>query len=113
VADGLHVQNKTKKPLAMALSVAGRGGGGRDGGGDLTDVGCKSVRIYLNESPLYKEYKKLMNIKKTNVKITGILKKYLDVHVHSNTLAHTEATNCPWRTGWMEKLCGTQTLAYA
>jgi hypothetical protein len=28
VADGLHVQNKTKKPLAMALSVAGRGGGG-------------------------------------------------------------------------------------
>jgi hypothetical protein len=28
VADGLHVQNKTKKPLAMALSGAGRGAGG-------------------------------------------------------------------------------------
>jgi hypothetical protein len=40
MVDGLHIfiQNRIKKPLAIALSGAGRGLRGRDDGGDLTNV---------------------------------------------------------------------------
>jgi hypothetical protein len=40
MVDGLyiHTQNRTMKPLAIALSGVGRGLQGRDGGGDLTNV---------------------------------------------------------------------------
>jgi hypothetical protein len=34
MVDGLHIQNRTKKPLAIALSGAERGLRGRDGGSD-------------------------------------------------------------------------------
>jgi hypothetical protein len=36
----LHIQNKTMKPLAIALSGTE---GNRDDGGDLTDVECKPI----------------------------------------------------------------------
>jgi hypothetical protein len=40
MVDGLHIfiRNRTKKPLAIALSGTGRGLRERDGGGDLTNV---------------------------------------------------------------------------
>jgi hypothetical protein len=40
VVDRFHIPigNRTKKPLAIALSVVGRRLRGRDGGGDLTNV---------------------------------------------------------------------------
>jgi hypothetical protein len=40
MVDGYHIpiQNRTKKPLAIALSRARRRLKGRDGGGDLTNV---------------------------------------------------------------------------
>jgi hypothetical protein len=34
----IHIQNRTMKPLAIALSEAGRGLQGGDGGGNLTNV---------------------------------------------------------------------------
>jgi hypothetical protein len=34
----MHIENRTKKPLAIALSKVGRGSWGRDGGGDLINV---------------------------------------------------------------------------
>jgi hypothetical protein len=38
----MHIQNKTMKPFAIALSGAGKGSRG-DGGGDLTNVQCKPI----------------------------------------------------------------------
>jgi hypothetical protein len=40
IVDGLHIhiQNRTRKPLAIALSGVGRESRGEDGGGDLTKV---------------------------------------------------------------------------
>jgi hypothetical protein len=54
--DGFHIhtQNRRMKPLAIALSGAGRGlwgGLGGDGGGDLTNVQCKPIQNCHNESP--------------------------------------------------------------
>jgi hypothetical protein len=47
----IHIQNKTMKPLAIALSGAGRGLQGGDGKGDLTNVHCKAIRNCQNECP--------------------------------------------------------------
>jgi hypothetical protein len=38
MVDGLHIQNRTKKPLAIVLGGAGRGPRGRDGVGNPTNV---------------------------------------------------------------------------
>jgi hypothetical protein len=56
--DGLHIliRNRTKKPLAIALSGAGRGLRGRDNGGDVTNVQYRSIQNYHKDSPLFKEY---------------------------------------------------------
>jgi hypothetical protein len=58
MVDGLHIliQNRSKKPLAVALSGAGRWLRGRDGGGDLTNVQYKPIQNCHYESPLYNEY---------------------------------------------------------
>jgi hypothetical protein len=52
MVDGLHIQNKTKKPLAIALSGVRKGPRGRDGGGDLTSVQYKLNWNYHYDSPL-------------------------------------------------------------
>jgi hypothetical protein len=54
-----------KKPLAIALSAAGRGLRRRDGGGDLTNVQCKPIWNCHNESPLYNKYILIKNFNKT------------------------------------------------
>jgi hypothetical protein len=56
--DGLHIliMNKTKKPLAIALSWAGRGLRGRDHRGDLPNVQYKSNQNCHYECPQYNEY---------------------------------------------------------
>jgi hypothetical protein len=51
----IHIQNLTMKPLAIALSVAGRGLG-EDGGGYPTNVQCKTIWNCHNESFLYNKY---------------------------------------------------------
>jgi hypothetical protein len=43
------------KPLAIALSVAGRDLWGGGDGNDLTNVQYKAVQNYHNEPPLYNE----------------------------------------------------------
>jgi hypothetical protein len=48
--DGLHIRNRTMKPILVALSGAGRKWRG-DGGGDLTNVQCKSIWNCCNDSP--------------------------------------------------------------
>jgi hypothetical protein len=47
LVDGLHIliRNRTKKPLAIALSGAGRGSRGRDDGGDVTNIQYKPIWI--------------------------------------------------------------------
>jgi hypothetical protein len=57
MADGLHIpiRNRTKRPLAIVLSEAGKGTRGRDDGGDLT-VQYNPIWNCHNESPLYNEY---------------------------------------------------------
>jgi hypothetical protein len=50
------IQNRTKKPLVIALSGAGRVLMGVDSGGYLDNVQCKPVQNCHNESPLYNEY---------------------------------------------------------
>jgi hypothetical protein len=52
MVDGLHLQNRTVKPLVVALS----GLKGRDGGGNLTNVQCKPIWNSHNELLLYNEY---------------------------------------------------------
>jgi hypothetical protein len=58
MVNGLHIliRNKTKKPLAIALSGVGRRLRGRDSGGDRTNVQYKPIWNCHNESPLYNEY---------------------------------------------------------
>jgi hypothetical protein len=58
MVDGLHILiwNRTKKPLAIALSGAGRGLRGRDDGSDLTNVQYKPSQNCHYESPPYNEY---------------------------------------------------------
>jgi hypothetical protein len=55
MVNGLHIaiQNRTKKPLAIALSVVGKRLRGRDDGGNVNNVQYKSNRNYHYESPLY------------------------------------------------------------
>jgi hypothetical protein len=48
--------HEIKKSLAIAVSGAGKGLRGRDGGGNLTNVQCKPIWNCHNESPLYNEY---------------------------------------------------------
>jgi hypothetical protein len=43
----IHIQNRTMKPLAIALN----GEGGGDGGDDLTNVQCKAIGNCYSESP--------------------------------------------------------------
>jgi hypothetical protein len=52
MVDGFHIliYNRTKKPLVIVLSGAGRRvEGQRDGGGVLTNVQCKPFWNYHNE----------------------------------------------------------------
>jgi hypothetical protein len=53
MVDVLHIliQNKTKKPLAIALSGVGRRSRERDGGGELTNVQYKPIWNCHNEHP--------------------------------------------------------------
>jgi hypothetical protein len=58
MVDGFHILiwNRIKKPLENALSGAGRGYNGRDSGGNLTNVQCKTLWNCHNECPLQNEY---------------------------------------------------------
>jgi hypothetical protein len=49
-------RNRTKKPLAIALSGAGRGLRGRDNGSNVNNVQYKSNRNCHYETPPHKEY---------------------------------------------------------
>jgi hypothetical protein len=73
MVDGLHIRNRTKKPLAIALSGAGRGPRGRDIGGDLTNVQYKPIWDCHNESLLYNKYNL---IKKFNGNKSSLLSLY-------------------------------------
>jgi hypothetical protein len=57
MVDGLHIhmQNKTMKHLAIALSGEGKDLQGADDGDDLTNVQCKVILICHNESPMNNE----------------------------------------------------------
>jgi hypothetical protein len=52
--DGLHIPvcNRTKKPLAIALSGVGRGLTGRDNGGNVNNIQYKSNWNCHYESPI-------------------------------------------------------------
>jgi hypothetical protein len=70
MVDRLHILtlNRTKKPLATAVSGVGRASRGEDGVGDITNAQYKPFWKCHNEFPLYNEYiliKKLMENKKT------------------------------------------------
>jgi hypothetical protein len=59
MADGLHIPiwNRTKKPLAIALSAGvGRGLRGRDNGGNVTNVQYKCNQNCHYKFPLHNEY---------------------------------------------------------
>jgi hypothetical protein len=58
MADGLHILtwNRTKKPLAIALSRAGRGLRERDNGADLANAQYKPIQNCQYDSTLYNEY---------------------------------------------------------
>jgi hypothetical protein len=49
MVDGLHIRNRTKKPLAVALSGTGRGFRGRYSGGELINVQYKPIWNCHNE----------------------------------------------------------------
>jgi hypothetical protein len=69
VVDGLPtlIGNRTKKPLAIALSGVGRGTRRRDSGGDLTNVQYKPIWNCHNESPCTTNISKFL--KKTRKRI--------------------------------------------
>jgi hypothetical protein len=56
--DELHIPiwNRTKKPLAIALSGVRKGLRGRDDGGNINNVQFKSNLNCHYESPLHNEY---------------------------------------------------------
>jgi hypothetical protein len=56
--DGLHILtwNRTKKPLATALSGLGRELKGKENGGDLSNVQYKLIWNWHNKFPLHNEY---------------------------------------------------------
>jgi hypothetical protein len=58
MVDGLHIPigNRTKKPLAIALSGLGWGLKGRDDGGNVNNVQFKSNLNGIMNLPLYNEY---------------------------------------------------------
>jgi hypothetical protein len=58
MVDRLHIPiwNRTKKPLAIALSDAGKRLREREDGSDLTNVRYKPNRNCCYEFPLYNEY---------------------------------------------------------
>jgi hypothetical protein len=58
MVDGPHkpIWNRSKKPLAIALSGVGKELRGRDNGGDVNNVQYKSNQSCHYESPLYSEY---------------------------------------------------------
>jgi hypothetical protein len=58
MVDGLHIiiWNRRKKPLAIALSGAGKVWKGRDSGSDLTNVQHNPNLNCYYDSSLYKEY---------------------------------------------------------
>jgi hypothetical protein len=60
------------KPLAIALSGAGRELCGGESRGNLTNVQCKSIWNWHNESPLRNEYM-LIKMKKKSLALKGIL----------------------------------------
>jgi hypothetical protein len=60
--------SRTGKPLANALSGVVRGLQGRDNGGDVNNVQCKSDRNCHYESPPYNEYILIKNYDKNIVK---------------------------------------------
>jgi hypothetical protein len=66
IVDGLHIlrQNRTMKLLAIPLSGVGRSWGGRDGGGEITNVQHKPIQNFHNESLLYNKYILIKNFKK-------------------------------------------------
>jgi hypothetical protein len=77
MVDGLHIhiQNRTIKPLAIALRWVGRGSRQRDCGGNLTNVQCKPILNCHNESPLYNEFilikmKEKINKYKSDIRAT-------------------------------------------
>jgi hypothetical protein len=55
------------KPLAIASSGVGIGLHWGDGGANLTNVHCKAIGNWHNESPLYNEYMLIKMGKKDNL----------------------------------------------
>jgi hypothetical protein len=76
MVDGLyiHTQNRTMKPLAIALSGVRRGLRGRDGGDNLTNVEYKSIGNYQNEFALYNEYMPIKMKKESSIISLPILR---------------------------------------
>jgi hypothetical protein len=74
MVDGLHIfiWNRTKKPLAIALSGEGREMKGRDDGGNLTNVQYNPNYNFHYESPLYNEYILIKNFVIKNLKVQNI-----------------------------------------
>jgi hypothetical protein len=68
VADGIHIliQNRTKIPLVITLSGAGRELRGGGGWADLTNVQCKLIWNCHKESPLYNKYILILKIAKNS-----------------------------------------------
>jgi hypothetical protein len=66
MVDGVHIiiQNRSKKPLAIALSGARRKSRERDSGDDLINVQYKPIWNCHNESPPYSEHILIKNHEK-------------------------------------------------
>jgi hypothetical protein len=64
----LYIWNRMMKPLAIALSGAGKGSRERDGGGNIKDVQCKAKCTVILSWKIKKEYwfKTQQNISKEN-----------------------------------------------
>jgi hypothetical protein len=83
----IHIQNRTRKPLAFHLSGVWRGLRRGYGGGNLTNVQCKPIQNCCKDSSLYNEYilRKMINdfqensnkqINKTKKSIQELNKKF-------------------------------------
>jgi hypothetical protein len=66
MVDGLHIPtwNRTKKPVAIALSEVGKGLRGRDNGSNVMNIQYKSNQNCHYKPPMYNEYILKICIKK-------------------------------------------------
>jgi hypothetical protein len=92
MVDGLHIQNRTKKPLTIPLSGAGRGLKGKESRDYLTTVQYKLIWNCSVNSPIQQIYPNKKSMNKINKDSTSLLLE----HKQQQMLARLQGKRNPY-----------------